>query len=44
MNGAGSHLIKVGEEIIVMAFEYTDTPGKPKAILVDKENTFVQYL
>jgi len=44
MNGAASHLIKAGEEIIIMAFEYTDTPTKPKSILVDKNNTFVQYL
>lgn len=44
MNWAGSHLIKKWEEVIIMAFEYTDTPSKPKAILVDKNNTFVQYL
>lgn len=36
MNGAASHLIKVGEEIIVMGFELTDKPIKPKNILVDK--------
>jgi len=44
MNGAASHLIKAGEEIIIMAFEYTDIPTKPKSILVDKNNTFVTYL
>ena len=44
MNGAGSHLIKTGEEIIIMAFEYTDTPSKPTCILVDPKNVFVQYL
>jgi len=36
MNGAAAHLIKVGEEIIIMEFELTDKPIKPKNILVDK--------
>lgn len=44
MNGAASHLIKAGEEIIIMAFEYTDIPTKPKSILVDKHNTCIQYI
>lgn len=44
MNGAASHLIKLGEEIIIMAFEYADIASKPKSILVDKTNMFVQYL
>jgi aspartate 1-decarboxylase len=44
MNGAASHLIKAGEEIIVMGFELTDKPIKPKSILVDKNNKFVKYL
>jgi len=44
MNGAAAHLIKVGEEVIVMGFELSDKPIKPKMILVDKKNKFVQYL
>ncbi len=44
MNGAAAHLIKVGEEIIVMGFELTDKPIKPKNVLVDKNNKFVRYL
>lgn len=44
MNGAASHLIKKGEEIIIMAFEYSDVASEPKSILVDKENRFVKYL
>lgn len=44
MNGASAHLIKKGEEIIIMGFELTDTPLKPKNILVDKNNKFVKYL
>jgi aspartate 1-decarboxylase len=44
MNGAAAHLIKEGEEIIIMGFELSDTPVKPTMILVDKENKFAQYL
>ena len=44
MNGASAHLIKVGDEIIVMGFELTDTPMKPQNIVVDKQNRFVRYL
>lgn len=44
MNGAAAHLIKTGEEIIVMGFELTDKPIKPKNILVDKNNNFLKYL
>jgi len=44
MNGAAAHLIKKGEEIIIMGFELTDKPIKPKNILVDKNNKFVKYL
>lgn len=44
MNGAAAHLIKPGEEIIIMGFELTDKPIKPKNILVDKNNKFVKFL
>ncbi|MFH1065607.1 MAG: aspartate 1-decarboxylase [Nanoarchaeota archaeon] len=44
MNGAAAHLIKKGEEIIIMGFELTRKPIKPKNILVDKNNRFVKYL
>jgi len=44
MNGAAAHLIKKGEEIIVMGFELTDKPIKPINILVDKNNEFVKFL
>jgi aspartate 1-decarboxylase len=44
MNGASAHLIKVGDEIIVMGFELTDIPIKPQNILVDKQNRFLRYL
>ena len=44
MNGASAHIIKAGEEIIIMGFELTDKPIKAKNILVDKDNKFVRYL
>lgn len=44
INGAAAHLIKAGEEIIVMGFELTTTPLTPTVILVDHKNTFVRYL
>lgn len=44
INGAASHLIKKGDEIIIMAFEITEKKIRPKNILVDKKNKFVRYL
>ena len=44
MNGAAAHLIKAGEEIIIMGFELSDKPIEPKIILVDRNNRFVKYL
>lgn len=44
MNGAASHLIKRGEEIIIMAFQLSDKRIIPKQILVDRQNKFVKHL
>lgn len=44
MNGAATHLIKTGDEIIIMGFELTDKPVELKNILVDKNNKFVRFL
>lgn len=45
MNGAAAHLIKKGEEIIIIGFELSDRPNpEPKCILVDHENRFQKYL
>lgn len=44
MNGAAAHLIKVGEEIIIMGFELSDQPDSPKIVLVDPQNKFIKYL
>ena len=44
MNGAASHLIKKGEEIIIMGFEMTDKPIQSTSILVDPNNKFLRVL
>ena len=44
MNGASAHLIKKGDEIIILGFELTDKPIKSYNILVDKNNHFVRFL
>jgi aspartate 1-decarboxylase len=44
MNGAAAHLIKAGDEIIIMGFELSDSPVKATNILVDEKNKFVRYL
>lgn len=41
MNGAAAHLVKAGDEVIIMAFETTDRPTLPKQILVDEHNHYV---
>lgn len=44
MNGAAAHLVKAGEEIIIIAFELSGVPVTPKQILVDKQNRYVRDL
>lgn len=43
INGAASHLIRKGDQVIIMAFEGGRKPGKPKIVLVDKRNRFLRY-
>jgi len=43
MNGAAAHLMKRGDEIIIMTFRLSKKPVKPKIIIVDKENRFIRY-
>ena len=44
MNGAAAHLIKAGEEVIIISFTFSDKPVEPKCILVDSENKFLDNL
>lgn len=38
MNGACAHLIKAGEQVIIMGFELSDQPVEPRLVLVDSQN------
>ena len=42
MNGAASHLIKEGEEVIIMTFQLTDKTIIPTILLVDKINKMTE--
>jgi len=44
MNGAAAHLIKKGEEVIIMGFELTDKAIDAQIVIVDKQNRFTGYL
>lgn len=44
MNGAAAHLIKKGEEVIIIGFTYSDRPIEPKCILVNENNQYVRDL
>jgi len=44
MNGACSHLIRKGEEVIIMGYELLEVPSEPKIILIGKNNTIEKYL
>jgi aspartate 1-decarboxylase len=44
MNGAAAHLIRAGEQIIVMGFEFADAPMKPRVVLLDDDNNIVRRL
>lgn len=43
-NGAASHLIKKGDQVIIMSFTLSRRPPRSKIILVDLRNRFVKYL
>lgn len=43
MNGGAAHLIKKGDEIIIMTFQLSKKPIKPRIVIVDKNNKFVKY-
>ena len=44
MNGAAAHLIKKGEEVIIISFAIANEPIPAKQIFVNSENQFVKYL
>jgi aspartate 1-decarboxylase len=44
VNGAAAHLIKQGEEIIIIGFELSDERVQPCAILPSADNTEFRYI
>jgi aspartate 1-decarboxylase len=44
VQGAAARLTAVGNCLIIMSFEVTETPIDPQMILVDEKNDFVEYL
>jgi len=44
VNGSAARLVKKGDKVIIMAFEYTDAPIEAKVVLVDDRNRFVKSL
>ena len=44
INGAAAHLIRQGEEVIIMGFELSDKPVEPKVILAGSGNRAPQWL
>ena len=44
INGAAAHLVSRGDQVIIMAFEYSEGPAEPRTILVDENNQFVKEL
>ncbi len=44
MNGAAAHLIRRGEQIIIMGFELSDTPIHPRVIVTGAKNRSPEWL
>ena len=44
MNWPTAHLVSPWDKIIIMWFELSNKPIKPKVLLVDNENNFLRYL
>jgi aspartate 1-decarboxylase len=42
MNGAAAHLIKKGEEVIIMGFTLSNKPIEPKMVFLDKNNKIIK--
>lgn len=42
INGAAAHLVKKGDQVILMAFGIGEEAGSPKQILVDEQNRYVR--
>jgi aspartate 1-decarboxylase len=43
-NGAAAHLIRKGDQVIIMSFQVTSRPRPPRVVLVDGRNRFAGFL
>ena len=44
VNGAAARLVRLGDKLIIMAYEIADQPIEPRIILVDDNNHWVETL
>ncbi len=44
VNGSAARLVKKGDKLIIMAFEYTERPVEQKVVLVDEHNRFLRSI
>ncbi|MCL2389526.1 MAG: aspartate 1-decarboxylase [Elusimicrobia bacterium] len=44
MNGAAAHLIKKGEEIIIMGFKLSDKPVNANFVFLDENNKCIKHI
>ncbi len=44
INGAAAHLVRPGDEVIIMSFEWTDHPRAPTVLLLGEGNRVVRRL
>lgn len=44
MNGAAAHLIKRGDQVIIMGFELSAVPVEQRVVLVDADNRIDRFL
>ena len=44
INGAAAHLVREGDEVILITYALADEPSEPICILVDADNRYVRHL
>jgi len=44
INGAAAHLVRPGDEVIIMTFEWTERPQPPVVLLLDAANRIARRL
>ena len=44
INGAAARLVRKGDKVIIMAFEYSDKPIVPNVVIVDENNRHVKTI